>query len=42
MYTHKDGTLPNYPAIFVFGSNLAVMAPAPLGWRAIALVQTTG
>lgn len=23
MYTHKDGTLPNYPAIFVFGSNLA-------------------
>ena len=20
---HKDGTLPNYPAIFVFGSNLA-------------------
>ncbi len=25
MHTHKDGTLPNYPAIFVFGSNLAVI-----------------
>lgn len=23
MITHKDGTLPTYPAIFVFGSNLA-------------------